>query len=113
MARDDRAYDARRRREKPWRRWYQSREWTDGRRAFLARPENRWCACGCGRRADTVDHIKAHRGDRRLFFDRSNWAPWAFGCHSRIKQREEHRGYRCDVGADGLPVDPRHPFYGV
>jgi 5-methylcytosine-specific restriction endonuclease McrA len=64
-------------------------EWQREARAFLARPENHYCVCGCGRRADTVDHIKPHRGDRALFWDRANWQPMAFGCHSSKKQRSE------------------------
>jgi 5-methylcytosine-specific restriction endonuclease McrA len=59
-------------------------EWERERATFLARPENRHCCCGCGRRADTVHHHKPHRGDRGLFWDRSNWRPMAFDCHSRL-----------------------------
>lgn len=65
-------------------------KWDTARRAFLMQPENRYCACGCGRRADTVDHIKPHRGNRALFWDRTNWQPMAFRCHSSKKQRVEH-----------------------
>jgi len=50
---------------------------------FLALPQNRLCACGCGRRADLVHHKRAHKGDTRLFWDRSNWAPYNSRCNSR------------------------------
>jgi 5-methylcytosine-specific restriction endonuclease McrA len=38
--------------------------------------------------ADTVDHIVPHRGDERLFWDRSNWQSLCASCHSSHKQRE-------------------------
>ncbi len=64
-------------------------DWERVRADFLARPENRYCVCGCGRRADVVDHIKPHKGDRTLFWDRANWQPMAFGCNSRKAARQE------------------------
>lgn len=60
------------------------REWEVARGEFLARPENRYCICGCGKRADTVNHKKPHRGDKHLFWDRGNWEPMAFACHSSV-----------------------------
>lgn len=65
-------------------------KWQVARARFLALPENEFCACGCGRKADTVDHIKPHRGDQALFWDRKNWQPLAASpCHSSMKQRLE------------------------
>lgn len=64
-------------------------EWRRESAEFLARPENRFCACGCGRVANMVDHIRAHKGNRALFWDRSNWQPMALGCNSRKAVREE------------------------
>lgn len=73
-------------------RGYDSR-WQRESKEFLARPENRYCACGCGRLADMVDHKVPHRGDRALFWDHSNWQPMASSpCHSRAKQAAERRG---------------------
>lgn len=60
-----------------------SKDWEREAKAFLAIPENRFCACGCGKAATVVDHKIAHRGDRKLFWDRSNWQPMAKGCNSR------------------------------
>lgn len=65
------------------------REWEAARADYLAQPENRYCCCGCGKRADVVDHGKAHRGNRALFWDRSNWRPMAFACHSRKTAAED------------------------
>ncbi|MDQ0347857.1 HNH endonuclease signature motif containing protein [Ancylobacter vacuolatus] len=49
---------------------------------------------GCRAPATVVDHIIPHRGDRKLFWSRSNWQPMCRSCHSRVKQAEEKRhGY--------------------
>jgi 5-methylcytosine-specific restriction endonuclease McrA len=65
-------------------------KWQKESKAYLAKPENRFCACGCGRLADMVDHIVPHRGDRKLFWSRSNWQPMASSpCHSSKKQALE------------------------
>lgn len=64
-------------------------KWSKESKAFLARPENRLCACGCGQVADMVDHRIAHKGDMRLFWDRSNWQPMNRRCNSRKAVREE------------------------
>jgi 5-methylcytosine-specific restriction protein A len=34
--------------------------------------------------------------------------PWR--CHSSKKQQQEVRGYSTDVGLDGMPIDPNHPW---
>ncbi len=39
--------------------------------------------------ADTVDHVRPHLGDMRLFWDRANWQPLCRSCHSSTKQRAE------------------------
>jgi hypothetical protein len=31
-------------------------------------------------------------------------------CHKSAKRQIELRGYRYDVGLDGYPTDPNHPF---
>jgi 5-methylcytosine-specific restriction protein A len=79
-------------------------KWQTESKAFLARPENQRCACGCGRRADMVDHIIPHRGDMRLFWSRANWQPMAaVPCHVSHKQSLEskmsHRGGVADFPA--------------
>src|SRR3712207_1798669 len=68
-------------------------EWEKASKAFLAEPANRWCACGCGRLANMVDHIRPHKGDPKLMWSRSNWQPYHTACHSSTKQRIEVRGY--------------------
>jgi hypothetical protein len=59
--------------------------------------------------ATVADHVTPHRGD---------WAAFCTGklqslcdpCHKSTKVQIEQRGYCCDVGLDGLPIDPNHPF---
>jgi len=66
--------------------------WQHAAKAFLAMPGHRLCACGCGRVANMVDHIVPHRGDMRLFWDRTNWQPMASSpCHSSSKQSLERK----------------------
>jgi len=58
-------------------------EWEKASKAYLALPGNELCACGCKQRANMVDHIVAHKGDMRLFWDRSNWQPYHTTCNSK------------------------------
>ena len=70
-------------------------KWQRESKAFLALPQNRYCACGCGRIADCVDHKVPHRGDMKLFWDRTNWQPMASSpCHSSRKQSIERQANR-------------------
>ncbi len=55
-------------------------EWERVTRAYLAMHTR--CA-ECGGRSQVVDHIQPHRGDKVLFWDRSNWQPMCRPCHSR------------------------------
>lgn len=60
--------------------------WRKARDAFLILHPR--CAC-CGAPATLVDHVIAHRGDDRLFWDRTNWQALCTPCHNRHKQRQE------------------------
>ncbi|TPJ47238.1 HNH endonuclease [Mesorhizobium sp. B2-6-6] len=70
----DRGYDAR---------------WAKESKAWLAALGEPLCACGCGRPANMVDHIRAPKGDMVLFWDRTNWQPFARGCNSRKNIKSE------------------------
>lgn len=62
--------------------------------------------------ATVVDHIKPHRGDQKLFWDQANWQPLCKPCHDSFKQRQEKSGRASGAcGLDGLPHDPRHPWF--
>ena len=40
-------------------------------------------------KATVVDHVVPHRGDQKLFWDRSNWRPLCKRCHDRKTGRED------------------------
>ena len=51
-------------------------------------------------------------GDDELsgpFWDPDNWQALCKSHHDGAKQSEDRRGYSTAVGADGWPLDPRHP----
>lgn len=67
-------------------RGYTSR-WAREAREFLSRSENRLCVCGCGKRAEVVDHKHGRTGS--LMFDQRNWQPMTRACNSRKNARHE------------------------
>ncbi len=49
------------------------------------------CEClnnGCSTVASVVDHVVPHRGNDRLFWDRSNWQSLCVSCHNTKTRRE-------------------------
>jgi 5-methylcytosine-specific restriction enzyme A len=94
----------------PWREWYGLLRWKKrARHQLMIEP---LCA-PCLRQAritpaTIADHNPPHRGD---------WNAFRLGplqslcadCHKR-KWADDLHGYRCDIGDDGLPIDPKHPF---
>ena len=76
-----------------WRKWYKTAEWRAIRWDTLVAASFTCVRCKrVHQSADLVgDHIRAHRGDRDLFFDRSNVQCMCATCHNRDKQREERR----------------------
>lgn len=74
-----------------WRKWYKTAEWRALRWDVLV-AANFTCVM-CRRVFESAqlvgDHIKPHRGDRDLFFDRQNLQCLCAICHNRDKQREE------------------------
>ena len=98
-------------------RGYDSR-WRKARAQYLAaHPLCAVCSAqGVTTAAAVVDHIRPHRGDMGLFWDRLNWQPLCRRCHDVWKQSaerqardDEARGYSTETGEDGWPVDDRHP----
>lgn len=71
------------------------------------------CMCkALGRITPTavVDHISPHKGDPKLFWDRTNWQPLCAEHHNRDKQLIEKRGYNSSTDEQGNPIDPNHPW---
>lgn len=67
-----------------------TREWEAARAEFLAQHSH--CKhTGCTAPATVVDHIIPHRGDRTLFWDRSNWQPLCAHHHNKHKQQMDRR----------------------
>lgn len=85
-----RRYDEARRRDKPWRAWYQTPEWRAIRKRQLEMEPN----CRAHRKAGELvkatvcDHIEPHRGDKVRFFA-GPFQSLCKPCHDSAKQREE------------------------
>ena len=99
--------------ESAWHYLYNTARWIKGRRRFLDKhPLCLYCQRrGLVRAATIVDHVIPHKGDERLFFDESNWQPLCKTCHDQVKQAEEHGRMVLGADADGVPLDPRHPWH--
>lgn len=74
-------------------------KWQKEKSAWLAKPGNRLCACGCGRTANMVDHIIPPKGDMKLFWDRSNWQAMHSSCNTR----------KAIASEGGFGKAPKHP----
>lgn len=107
-----RRYDAARQAEQPWRAWYKRKAWKRRRSRQLTEEST----CRIHRLelgeivpANTADHIEPHNGDWEKFW-RGELQSLCSDCHNSKKQREEFEGFSRAMGADGFPLDPRHPF---
>lgn len=60
--------------------------------------------------ATTVDHIRPHRGDRKLAFDPYNLQSLCKPCHDRHAQAKDNGLPVAGCDADGYPLDPSHPW---
>jgi hypothetical protein len=99
--------------KQPWDHWYGHARWRRRRRLQLAEfPLCRICLEQQGKvvAAEIVDHVEQHKGDKRKFWTGAIQS-LCKACHDKLKQREELHGYHTAIGADGYPLDVRHPFY--
>lgn len=71
-------------------------KWREARAAFLQHHPR----CACGNHASVVDHIKPHKGDMTLFWDRLNWQPLCKRCHDR-KTATQDGGFGRPWGGEG------------
>ena len=67
-------------RESSTKRGYDAK-WSKYRFRFLH--HNPKCYC-CGQKANVVDHIKSHKGDKDLFWNEHNYMPLCSICHNKI-----------------------------
>lgn len=94
---------------KPFQHLYSSK-WNSYSKAFLRHnPLCVYCKqVGVVGRAEVTDHIKPHKGDIKLFWDKSNHQPLCKHCHDSVKAKEEARGYAVGCDSDGIPLDKNH-----
>lgn len=90
--------------------WYQLERWRKiARRQRMIEPLCRMCAAkGLAVPATIADHIEPHHGDWHSFLN-GKLQSLCDTCHNSRKRFEEIRGYHNEIGADGWPIDPRHP----
>ncbi|MBS7696258.1 MAG: HNH endonuclease [Chelatococcus sp.] len=109
-----RQHDAKRRAEQPWRAWYSLPIWRHPQTGLRAHQLRRKPLCErCDQRgiitpADTVNHVKPHKGDWSLFIDPTNHQSVCKACHDSIVKAEEMRGYPIGNDVSGRPIDPSH-----
>jgi hypothetical protein len=91
---------------------YNKRRWRDriSKHQLKIEPMCRLCrAKGLIVPATVADHIEKHGGDQNKFWF-GQLQSLCVECHNRAKQQIETRGYVDDIGPDGMPTDPKHPF---
>ena len=83
-----------------WRKWYKLQRWHDLRDEVLLRDGYVCQVTGAlcvgkypAPNSPVVDHKIPHRGDARLFWDKSNLQTVTKEYHDKVKQSEEKRGH--------------------
>lgn len=65
---------------------------------------------GIATTANVADHIIPHRGDPNLFW-LGRLQSLCLMHANRTKLQIETKGFANDIGVDGYPTDPNHPFH--
>lgn len=80
--------------------------WAKAKAGFLAKhPFCAKCAAhGRVTKAEAVDHIVAHKGNMRIFWDKANWQPLCGPHHNAWKQKVERTGRPIGCDAEGWPA---------
>lgn len=98
--------------QRPWRKWYATKRWHSRTRHQLY--QHPLCVMCLDKgyivAARVVDHVIAHKGNANLFWFGELQSLCA-SCHNSTKKQIEDKGYACDIGHDGWPVDHEHPVY--
>jgi 5-methylcytosine-specific restriction protein A len=94
----------------PWRSWYSLQLWRRLARHQLREHPLCTSCMRIGRVtvATIADHDPPHGGNWNLF-RLGKLQSLCADCHNR-KWADDAHGYSRDIGLDGLPLDPRHPF---
>jgi 5-methylcytosine-specific restriction enzyme A len=61
--------------------------------------------------AATAVHHKERHGNDYTKFRLSPLMALCSSCHDSWMQQKERNGYARDIGPDGYPIDPDHPFW--
>jgi 5-methylcytosine-specific restriction endonuclease McrA len=95
-----------------YRKLYDTAAWKRLRKAKLQRNPccERCLLNGYVEIATIVHHIKAHKGDIKLFYSMSNLQSLCKPHHDGEAHSEEMKGYSRAVDKEGWPTDPRHPL---
>ncbi len=90
--------------------WYRLPRWA--RRAALQMKQHPLCKMCLERGeftpATIADHIEPHKGDAFKFWYGKLQSLCTYH-HSSLKAVIEHQGFSDEIGADGWPIDERHP----
>jgi 5-methylcytosine-specific restriction enzyme A len=95
----------------PWRSWYSLQRWrTRAKHQLRVAPLCALCE-GQGRvtPATIADHHPRHGGDYNAFL-LGPLRSLCQQCHQGV-WATDRKGYQSDIGDDGFPIDPAHPFY--
>ena len=94
----------------PWRSWYSLQRWrTRAKHQLRVSPLCALCeAKGRVVPAEVADHFPPHKGDYTAFL-RGPLRSLCKPCHDGLSGFV-HKGYSDAIDANGLPLDPRHPF---
>jgi 5-methylcytosine-specific restriction enzyme A len=95
-----------------WDAWYNLTRWRKYRAHQLREhPLCKYCLeRGHVTVATICDHVEPHHGDWTKFW-LGPFQSLCKECHDVTKRYVERRGFRPDIGVDGMPLDPRHPIY--
>lgn len=96
------------------REWYGLGRWK-ARQRFQMRQHPLCAFCmqrGLVVEAVVADHVQPHKGDWNQFW-LGSLQSLCRRCHESGKKFEEGRGFRSDIGEDGIPTDPRHPYHAT
>lgn len=61
--------------------------------------------------ATVVDHITPHKGDKKLFWDKTNWQPLCKPCHDRKTQTEDRGGWNYQSQSSKANMQSINPFF--
>lgn len=95
--------------------WYKLARWQKMRKVQLSR--HPMCQCPhCKEKGDVatvVDHKVPHKGNRKLFWDKTNLQSMSKSHHDSMKQSAEKGGFGFNKGCneDGTPLNSEHSWY--